>query len=122
MRRRRLLLGAGLLILVAALVLTAAWFLRHRANPNVTEENFCRLKYRMSPGEVAAVFGGPWKQGDWSFTLSEDLHWEGEDSLAVLWFDAGGLAEGTLYRRDREPIKVDFGAEWKKERSPMRAP
>jgi hypothetical protein len=94
MRRRRLLLGAGLLALLglAGLVL-AAWLTRPQ--PGVTEENYGRITYGMTLAEVQGLLGG-----------------EAEE-----WTPMGNTLIGT-WRRDGLTVYVSFqgGRVWQRAR------
>jgi hypothetical protein len=56
MRRRRLLLGAGLFLL---LELTGLYIWRNWPEPGAMPENFLRLRRGMTRREVEAIFGEP---------------------------------------------------------------
>jgi hypothetical protein len=61
MRRRRLLLGAGLLAVLALVAGPIAWVSylpRPGIRPGVTEENGWRIKEGMTNAEVESILGG----------------------------------------------------------------
>jgi hypothetical protein len=89
-------------------------------NPNVTAQNFHRLKYHMSRKEVEAIFGGPGTE-EWTYSFGFDMSWEGQDADVYLVFGDGTLFEGRLYRHDTKKVEhFDFGEREAKERRERR--
>ena len=93
MRRRRLLLGAGVLALLGLAVGLVVWPARPR--PRVTTENFRRLRLGMSRRQVERILGPPHCAG----AVVHSLVWEGDGVRVTLDFSESG-GGGTLSMGD----------------------
>jgi hypothetical protein len=102
MRRRRLLLGAGAVVLLGVAGFSLFLWLT-TPTPGATWENFHRLRKGMSLSDVKALLGEP----DEMLPIFTSKHWETNDIVIILSFDTDqrllqGLAH-TAYQRG--PIK-----------------
>jgi hypothetical protein len=106
MRRRRLLLGAGLLALllgVAGLLLLPRML---APKPGVTLENFRRIRRGMTLAEVEAAFGRPADERVDSAEQHTCLEWaEGQYCVTIVFED--GLVEWGMLQDSAYPITDD---------------
>jgi hypothetical protein len=89
MRRRRLLLRAGVLALLGLAAGLAVWLAYPR--PRVTPENFRRLRLGMTRPQVERILGPPHRAG----AVVYSLLWEGDGVRVTLDFSEPG-GGGTL--------------------------
>jgi hypothetical protein len=95
MQRPRVLLGAGLGVLVGILIAVLAFPL-FAPKPGITLENFHRLRQGMTLANINAILGvdkgGTWADGWVNVNTGTQI---------ILTFDSGGrLIEGQAYARD----------------------
>jgi hypothetical protein len=86
MRRRRLLLGAGVLALVMTALGAFLWFAT--PTPGVTRDNFRRLKLGMTEPEAERLLGGPGEVNPvpFSYVGTRELEWTGNGVTIRLRF------------------------------------
>lgn len=113
MSRRRLLLGAGLvLLLVAGFAEWLLWPTTPAPTPGVTWENFHRLRQGMSARDVEALLGEPYRQSkarwDSNPRVREVRRWRGDNFfIIILAFDAGQRLEEGIAGREEGPRDSD---------------
>jgi hypothetical protein len=93
MRRRRLLLGAGVLALLGLAAGLVVWPAHPR--PRVTAGNFRRLRLGMTRRQVERILGPPHRAG----AVVDSLVWEGDGVRVTLDFSEPG-GSGTLSMGD----------------------
>jgi hypothetical protein len=109
MRRRRLLLGVGLLAIVGAAALATVFLLPHPGS-GITQANYERIREGMTAEEVRQVFDCP--PGDYACPAEQHGHhfgaepiyvpdadfsyldWTGETCFIIIRFDAQGRVNG----------------------------
>jgi hypothetical protein len=101
MPRRRLLLGAGALALLAV-VAAWTWLLVRHAGAGVTRENYERIREGMTEGQVVAILGrAPDRRpavvpGYAPPGTARAAYWKGDDGYITVTLTEGGLVTRTI--------------------------